>query len=228
MTSRLLVALLLVVSLPVLAQSKNRGRNGQRIGPGSIDEIDPNVAWKFLQEDAVLHEKAITVYWLPSSLKEAQKSPLLTSKSLLDATTRCVDFEIVLPERAAPIAKLFPDGAPPAGVLVDREAKVVRTAASAKEIEKMVAAELDARDDAMLHTMMDADQQARAGNNVAAIELYKKIWDDRCLFTAAGTEAQRALKRLGVTVAEPTSKSPQPPPPPVKIDTKPAGHAPGR
>ena len=228
MTSRLLAVLLLLVSLPLFAQPNNRGRNGQRIGPGSIDEINPNVAWKFLQQDTLLHEKAITVYWLPASQKEAEKSPLLTAKSLLDATTRCVDFEIVLPERAAPIAKLFPSGPPPAGLMVDREGKVIRTVASAKEIEKMVSAELDARDEAMLHTMTEADAQARAGNNAQAIELYKKIWDDRCLFTLAGSEAQRSLKRLGVTVAEPATKSPQPPPPPVKIETKPPGHAPGQ
>lgn len=228
MTSRVIAVLLLIASLPLFAQSNNRGRNGQRIGPGSIDEIDPNVAWKFLQEDAVLHEKAITVYWLPATLKDAQKSPLLTAKSLLDATTRCVDFEIVLPERAAPIAKLFPSGPPPAGVMVDREGKVIRTATSAKEIEKMVSAELDARDEAMLHTMTEADAQVRAGNNAQAIELYRKIWDDRCLFTLAGSEAQRSLKRLGVMVAEPATKSPQSPPPPVKIEPKPPGHAPAQ
>ncbi|HJW94331.1 MAG TPA: hypothetical protein VJ901_12010 [Thermoanaerobaculia bacterium] len=229
MTSRWIAALLLAsLTLPLAAQSNNRGRNGQRIGPGSIDEIDPNVAWKFLQDNAVLHEKAITVYWLPPSLKEAQKSPLMTSKSFLAATTRCVDFEIVLPERTAPIAKLFPSGPPPLALMVDREGKVIRGVSTTKDIEKMVSIELDARDEAMLHTMTEADAQVRAGNNAAAIELYKKIWDDRCLFTFAGAEAQRALKRLGVTVAEPAPKSPQPPPPPVQIESKPPGHAPGQ
>ena len=134
----------------------------------------------------------------------------------------------MLPERVAPIAKLFPTGPPPAVLMVDRDGKVIRTAASAKEIEKMVSAELDARDETMLHTMTEADAQVRAGNNAQAIELYKKIWDDRCLFTLAGSEAQRALKRLGVTVAEPVTKSPQSPPPPVNIETKPPGHAPGQ
>jgi hypothetical protein len=67
----------------------------------------------------------------------------------------------------------------------------------------MLSDELNARDEAMYRDMRNAGEAARAGNNAAAIDLYKKIWDDRCLFPLAGTEAQRSLKALGVTVVEP-------------------------
>jgi hypothetical protein len=111
--------------------------------------------------------------------------------------------------------------------MIDRDAKVIRTAANVKEIEKMVSAEIAARDDAMFRVMSDAGRQERDGNSAAAIELYKKIWNDRCLFPLAGSEAQRALKRLGVTVSEPTGSS-QPLAPPPGTSTSPRGHAPGR
>ena len=80
--------------------------------------------------------------------------------------------------------------------------------------ERMLSGELSARDDAMFKEMMEAGQQASAGNATAAIDLYKKIWDDRCLFPLAGRDAQRALKTLGVTVKE------TPPPPPVDPDVQ--------
>lgn len=224
--ARLLILTCLVLALPMHAQS--RGTPGHRTGEGSIDEVDPTIPWKFLTSDALLHDKAITIYWLPASLKEAERSSLLTSKSLRDATTRCVDLEIVLPEHAATMAKLQPAGKPVTALMVDRNGAVIRTAANVKEIEKMVSAELAARDDAMFSAMTAADQQVRAGNNAAAIELYKKIWDDRCLFTLAGSEAQRALKRLGVTVSEPATGPAQPLPQPSKTGSSPPGHAPGR
>ena len=84
----------------------------------------------------------------------------------------------------------------------------------------MLSDELSARDGAMYREMREANQQAGAGDNAAAIENYKKIWDDRCLFPLAGSEAQRALKKLGVTVTEPLPTSAVDPQlkPPAKSD----------
>jgi len=224
MTTRVfgLILALAVLVAPLHAQS--RGGQHRRGGPGTGDPEDRPVPWTFLQGDVVLHDKAINVYWIPASLQRAERSDLMTSENLMAATTRCVDFEILLPERTAMIEKLGLTGKTPAALIVDRNGAVIRTG-SEKDVVKMLSAELGARDEAMFREMTEADREVRAGNSAAAIELYKKIWDDRCLFTSAGDEARRALKRLGVVVSEPVTKkvpavpatqSAQPPPPPSK------------
>ncbi|HEV8433867.1 MAG TPA: hypothetical protein VGR95_10680, partial [Thermoanaerobaculia bacterium] len=72
-----------------------------------------------------------------------------------------------------------------------------------KDVEKLLTSELDARDQAMFRSMMAASQEATAGRNQNAINIYKKIWDDRCLYPLAANEAKRSLAQLGVNVQEP-------------------------
>src|SRR5260221_3797879 len=52
----------------------------------------------------------------------------------------------------------------------------------------------------MFRDITTARKRANAGEKDAAITLYRKIWDDRCLYPLAGQEAQGALKVLGMTV----------------------------
>ena len=119
----------------------------------------------------------------------------------------------MLPGSAAVIEKLGAAGKVPAALLADRDGHILRRAENvhgvlrADDVERMVSGELAARDEAMYRDMRDAGQQAAAGNKPSAIELYRKIWDDRCLFPLAGSEAQRALAKLGVTVTEPPPTS---------------------
>jgi hypothetical protein len=151
----------------------------------------------------------------------------MTSSVLIVAATRCVNLEIVLPERTKMVQTLGATGRMPAAVIVDRHGTVVRRVENvrgvlaAEAVERMVSDELAARDEAMYKEMSDAGREARSGNNPAAIDLYQKIWQDRCLFPLAGHEAQRALKDLGVIVKEPPSTIAADPnlQPPVKTET---------
>jgi hypothetical protein len=200
MTFKGLCAAMFLVCAP-LALAQRRG------GPGTGNPDEHLVPWRFLQGDVLLHERPVTLYWIPASLEESQRSRLMTSDVLRVAATRCVDLEIVLPEHAAKIPRL--DGKAPAAVLVDRLGNVVQRHENvqAEAVERMLSDELAARDEAMYREMRNAVQQAGKGENAAAVESYKKIWDDRCLFPLAGSEAQRALKKLGVTVVEPAPSS---------------------
>jgi len=183
---------------------------------------EPRVAWHYLQGDAVLHDKPITLYWIPVSLDDVERSPLTTSRTLLDASARCVDLEIVLPAQAALVEKLGMKGKSPVALIVDRQGNTVRTAENvhgklaAKDVERMLGGELDAREEAMYRDMTSANQQAGAGNRAAAIALYEKIWNDRCLFSTAGAEARHALERLGVIVNDEPPTPPKATPPPAK------------
>lgn len=209
MSTRVLVRSILVFVMfcTVAAQAQSRGQGRRSPGTGNPD--DHLVPWKYLQAEELAHDHPITLYWVPKSLDQAENSPLMESQYLLDASTRCVDLEVLLPERAALLKKLGVTA--PAAFVVDRQGKITRKLdkVSQKGIETLLSAELALRDDAMYHDLVEAGRQEKAGNSAVAIELYKKIWDDRCLFSVAGGEAQRGLKRLGVTVKE----TPAPPPP---------------
>lgn len=213
------VALVVAASaLPAAAQSPRRG------GPGTGNPDVQLVPWRFLQSDALVHDAPVTLYWMPTSVEDT-RHPLHSSKVLLSSATRCVAFEIVPPERASAVQKLAGVGQAPAAFLVDRKGEVVRRLDHdgnglllTDKVERMLDEELSVRDQTMYRQMMAASQQATSGHKKEAIDLYQKIWDDRCLYPRAGTDAQHALKDLGVTVSE--KPSPIAPPLPLpKTDT---------
>jgi hypothetical protein len=218
------VALVLLFLAPHLyAQSGGRGGQPRRSGPGTGNPDEHLVPWKFLEKDAPLPKAPITLYWLPASLEEVNRSRLMTSRTLLEDTTRCVGLQIVLPENVAIIEKLGATGRIPTALLADGQGNVTRRVENARgslraeAVEQMLSDGLAARDEAMYRQMAEAHRQASAGDKAVAIDLYKKIWDDRCLFPLAGRDAQRALKSLGVTVNETPELRPadpylQPPP----------------
>ncbi len=154
------------------------------------------------------------LYWLPASLDETKKSPLLTSGVLIDDSLRCVSMLVVLPEDSATIEKLGATGKLPMAIVSDAHGKVIRTVPKVRgvlrpaAVEQALTDELRARDESMYREMTEA-RRLSASDKEASIALYKKIWEDRCLFPVAGNDAQRALKSLGVTVVD----VPAPPPP---------------
>jgi hypothetical protein len=214
-----LLPLVCILILAVFATAQYQPRRG---GPGTGNPDEHRAPWLFLQTDVLQHDRPVTLYWIPASLEQVEPSRLMTSDTLRIAATRCVDLRIVLPERAAVVKALGAEGKIPTAVLVNRKGEVIRRAESVRgtlapeAVERMLSDELSARDGAMYREMREGNQQAAAGNKAAAIEQYQMIWEDRCLFPLAGTEAQRALARLGVTVTEPppvTAVDPQLKPP---------------
>jgi hypothetical protein len=204
---RTLVCASLVLFTAALAQGQS-GRQGRPNGPGTGKPDDELVPWKFAEKGAAIEKGSLTLYWLPASQKETEQSPLLTSRALLADSLRCVTFQIVLPDNAATIELLGATGNLPTALLVNAQGEVIHRIVDARpvlppaSVEGMVRAELAARDEAMYHEMSEARKHAIAGERVAAITLYKTVWNDRCFFPLAGTEAQRGLKALGVEVHE--------------------------
>jgi hypothetical protein len=202
----ILFLVLLLVAPLALAQSQERGAH--RSGPGT-GIADPLVPWRFLNKGGPLIGAPLVLYWLPASSEESENSPLLTSKALIRAADLCVSFEIVLPEDKATIEKFGEAGKLPVALLVDAQAKVLHRVEGTRgrlipaSVEKMVTDELNARGETMYARITEAKRRATSGDKPGAIDLYKKLWDERCLFPLAGKEAQHALKDLGVTVIEP-------------------------
>ena len=233
-TVRFVLLLVLIFILPVTAEAQRGGGGGSgqraRSGPGTGNPEDPLPPWRFVEKDIPLVTTPLTLYWLPASNVEMDRSLLLSSRALLDDSARCVTLEAIVPNVAgnAPIVeKLGVTGKLPVAVLVDSHGTVIRRVENTggilkpTAVEQMVAEELNARDEAMFHNITEAKRKADAGDKPAAIDLYRRIWDDRCLFPLAGQEAQGALKALGVVVQEAVVASPPDPNLKVTNPTKP-------
>jgi hypothetical protein len=232
---RALFCLSLVLFTAAHAHAQS-GRQGRPNGPGTGKPDDELVPWKFVEKGAAIEKASLTLYWLPVSQKETEQSELLTSRALLAYSLRCVSFQLVLPDNAPTLELLSATGKLPSALLVNSQGTVIRRTENVRgilppaSVERMVSDELAARDEAMYHEMSEARKRASAGEKDAAIDLYKTVWNDRCFFPLAGTEAQRALKALGVEVhdvpapiaVDPQLKKPsltvKPPAPPGKGD----------
>lgn len=194
---------LLLVLLTASAYAQQTGRTESSPGTGEKEKLVP---WKFFEKGVTAPTTPVALYWLPASEKETNDSPMLTSRALFEGASRCVSTIIVLPQDAAMVAKLGATGKLPMVVFTDSHGTITRSVPNVRlsAVERALHDELNARDEAMYHAMTDARRLASTDKN-AAIALYRNVWDDRCLFPTVGTEAQHALKALGVTVEEPQS-----------------------
>ncbi|HEX7191966.1 MAG TPA: hypothetical protein VF381_10400 [Thermoanaerobaculia bacterium] len=205
---RLLCAAALAAALVPAAFAQYGEAPVRRGGPGTGNPDVQLVPWKYLQSDTLVHDAPLTLYWLPANNGQVTQSPLFDSKVLLTAATRCVGFEIVMPERSAVIHNLGETDQLPAVLVLDREGKTLskfenpRGELMTREVEKLLTNELDARDQTMFRSMMAGSQEATAGRNKNAIDIYMKIWNDRCLYPLAANEAKKALADLGVKVTD--------------------------
>jgi hypothetical protein len=205
-TTAVIAFSLLLLPFHALAQSR---REGVRSGPGTGDPYESLVPWHFLEKGGALVDAPLVLYWLPASAKETERSPLLSSPELVRDADRCLSFEIVAPEDRVTVEKFGESGKLPAAVLADGKGTVLRRVEGAGGrlppalVEKMVRDELGSRGEAMYASVTEAKKRAVSGDKQGAIDLYRKLWDARCLFPAAGREAQESLKNLGVIVVEP-------------------------
>jgi hypothetical protein len=197
---------LLLLPLHALAQS---GRERVRSGPGTGDPYESLVPWHFLEKGGAFLDSPLVLYWLPASSKETERSPLLSSPELVRDADRCLNFEIVPPDDRVTIEKFGETGKLPAAVLADAKGTVLRRVEGAggrlaiASVETMVREELGSRGEAMYANVIEAKKRVVSGDKQGAIDLYRKLWDQRCFFPAAGREAQQSLKNLGVIVVEP-------------------------
>jgi tetratricopeptide (TPR) repeat protein len=96
----------------------------------------------------------------------------------------------------------------PAAILADGDGKLVGRVENqggflkAPEVEKLVRDELRRRDDALNLRLADARAKLKAADNAGAVEAFKAVWDERCLFPKKGKDAARELKKLGSPMPE--------------------------
>jgi tetratricopeptide (TPR) repeat protein len=166
------------------------------------------VPWKVLNPGDAPTKGNLILYWLPATADEIKRSELLTSRQLSIFATQCVGMQVIRPDDAAMIEKLGETGKLPAVVLGDLEGKSVSRVEAGtgllrvSAVEKMVRDELGAREGALEKLLKDANAKNGTGDKDGAVDLYKQVWEQRCLFPRKARDAQKALKKLGVTVQD--------------------------
>ena len=71
------------------------------------------------------------------------------------------------------------------------------------QVEKLLDAEIKKRESAIKERLEDAKSKAKSGDNQTAIQEYRAVLEQKCLFPGKAKDAAKALKKLGVTdVAE--------------------------
>jgi hypothetical protein len=160
------------------------------------------VPWKVLDPGESV-EAPLMLFWVPASGEDLRRSDLLISDELTVYASRCVAMRVVRPDDGERIVALRIESPLPVVVLADAKGEVLGTIESAggvisvASVEELVRDELEARAaDADAH-LDEARRRADDGELDAATEMYRSVWEQRCVCPRQGRAAQRALRRLG-------------------------------
>jgi len=144
------------------------------------------------------------LYWFPSSAPELQKSSLLYSRTLSMYATQCVNL-LVADAGTPEGTKLVAGDRLPVAVLAEPNGKLVAKAENkdgylrVEQVEKLLESEVKKRESAVKERLEDAKNKAKGGDNQTAIQEYRTVLEQKCLFPGKAKDAAKALKKLGVT-----------------------------
>ncbi|MGH9418534.1 MAG: tetratricopeptide repeat protein, partial [Thermoanaerobaculia bacterium] len=162
------------------------------------------VPWKSIGPQDKPLTTPLVVMWFPSDKSETDNAELNVSRTLILYSAQCIGLQLVKPDDANTIAKFDVVTKRPAVLLV-ADGKVIdhvdatdrRIAVSS--VENMIHRELYKHESAADDLLETAKKQTDKDATIAA---YQKVWEQHCLLPKQGREAQKALKRLGVTVKD--------------------------
>jgi tetratricopeptide (TPR) repeat protein len=174
------------------------------IAPSGAREVY-NVPWRVAAPGRLVPPQGLVLYWFPLTPEEVKKSELRTSRVLSLYASQCVAMEVAPPDSAL-VQKFAVAEKRPAAVLASGEGAAIAEvgtggALKVGDVENLIKAEMKQREDALERQMTKAKTKAKAGELGAAVELYKTVLDQRCLFPKRAKDAAKELKRLG-TVAD--------------------------
>jgi hypothetical protein len=173
-------------------------------GSGGLASNVVFVPWKILHRGDTLPAGMLVLYWIPASPDELRHSELLTYRPLTTYSPQCVAMSVVRADDEETIARLDAAGKLPIAMLTAEDGSVLgsvtneRGALRAAAVDKLLRDTIAAREVWLGRALDDAPKKLGAGQRDAAVALYRRVWEQRCLFPRHGREAQRALKKLGV------------------------------
>src|ERR1041384_171739 len=166
------------------------------------------VPWKVRAPQDPPVTMGLVLYWFPATTEEVQKSSLRASRTLSLYAAQCVSMELA-DYRTDTGKKLIGDSKPPLAVLATPDGTTVSKIENkdgklnVSDVEKLVDNEIKKRESALDQQLKDGKDKAKAGDNEAAIKLFRAVQGEKCMFPGKAKDAAKELKKLGVTdVAE--------------------------
>lgn len=160
------------------------------------------VPWRVVEPESKV-DAPLALFWIPASVEELRHSELLTSDDLTLFSSQCVAMRVVRLNDEVRLARLAADVTLPVAVLADASGHILGRAESedgilsVTAVEALVRTELDRRASETEGMLDRARERAEAHDVDAAAELYRSVWEQRCLCPRQGREAKKALRKLG-------------------------------
>jgi tetratricopeptide (TPR) repeat protein len=201
-----LAIVLLVLSIISPASATCGGGGGGGVGGMSSGTSSrPQVyyvPWK-VRSQSDPPPPGLVLYWLPLTTEELKKSSMLESRLLSLYATQCITMELA--DYRTPVGqKLVGDFKPPLAVLATPDGTSINKIANkdgilkVTEVEKAVEGEVKKREEALDTNLKDGRDKTKAGDNAAAIQLFRSVLEQKCMFPKKAKEAAKELKKLGV------------------------------
>ena len=162
------------------------------------------VPWKVLNPGDAPVNSSLVLYWLPGSREEIRHSDLLVSRSLAVYAMQCVGMQVIRPDDDQMIERFGATGKLPLCVLAHGDGTAIARvpndngALRSAAVEKMVRDEIGVREVEVERMLDEARDKIAHGDRDAAIDLYRRVAAEQCLFPRMAREALKALRKLGV------------------------------
>ncbi len=177
------------------------GMSGGGNNSGGADPVVYHVPWKTPKQSKPVNE-GLVLYWFPATANEIKVSPLRESRNLSLYAGQCVSMQ--LGDNTTPNGDAMVGESPlPVVILATPKGEVVKKVESTKgklkliEVEKVVGDEIKSRGAALDAKLAEAKTKASAGKKESAIELYKAVAAEKCMFAKKAKDAAKELKKLG-------------------------------
>lgn len=170
---------------------------------GGADEPAYHVPWKLLKGSEAPLKEGLVLYWFPVSQFELDRSSLRNSRTLTLYASQCVDLEIASPSSAA-AQKLAKGETFPVAILAQPDDTIVGKTENVsgklhvEDVEKLVNGEVNKRESAVKERFEEAKNKAKSGDKDGAIEGFRRVVADKCMFPGRAKDAAKELKKLGV------------------------------
>src|SRR5262249_22775618 len=132
-----------------------------------------------------------------------QKSSLRFSRSLSLYASQCVTMGVA--DAGTSLGKrVLQDEKLPGGVLAEGGGAGINKLENEKgmmkeeRVEKLVETEMKSREESVKQEMKDAKEKAKSGDKDTAIQEYRAVVAEKCLFPGKAKDAAKELKKLGV------------------------------
>jgi tetratricopeptide (TPR) repeat protein len=160
-----------------------------------------HVPWKMHEKDKPV-TTGLVLYWFPATVEEIKRSPMLTSRDLSLYAAQCVRMELA-DGRTTNVEKLTGASKVPFVVLADSAANIIGRVEnkdgkiSVGDVEKLVGNEIKARK-AKIETAFKDAKSKEGTDKDAAINGFRAVVAEKCMFADKAKDAAKELKKLGV------------------------------